>query len=159
MLKRTENSGPRCLDERRHTLQYPTGDTIDERRISNKDKRNGNRAADNVQPVARGSPAARLRSLVARPLAIEANMVQPTPSFDVRERLGTAPAPRGRSSESRLGTRSGPPQVAHQATTSIATQPTRTPLAQRISQADPAAVIDMSKISELLRNRPDPSNW
>ena len=59
-----------------------------------------------VNPVARGSTASRVRSHVPRPLAnrlgplaTEANVVQPTPSSDVRERLGTAPAPRGRSLE------------------------------------------------------------
>ena len=119
-----------------------------------------------VNPVARGSPDGRVRSHVPQPLAnrlgppaTEANVVQPTPTSDARERLRTVPGLRGRSLENRLGTRGGPPQVAHQATTSIATQPTRTPPAQRISQADHAAVIDTSKVSELLRNRPDPSPW
>ena len=120
-----------------------------------------------VNLVARGRPACRVRSYVPRPLAnrlgplaTEANVVQPTPSSDVRERLGTAPAPRGRSLENRLGTRGGPPQnEAHQATTIIAAQSTRTPPARRILQVDPAAAIDTSKISELLRNRPNPSPW
>ena len=84
-----------------------------------------------VNPVARGSPAGKVRSHVPRPLAsrpgplaTEANVVQPTPSSDVRERLGTAPAPRDRSLENRLGTRGGPPQnVAHQATAGSAAQP------------------------------------
>ena len=49
--------------------------------------------------------------------------------------------------------------MAPQATTSTATQPKRTPPTQRMSQADPAAVIDTSKVSELLRNIPDNSPW
>ena len=119
-----------------------------------------------LNPVARESPAARVKSHVPQtlanrlgPLATEANMVQRLPSSDVRERLGTASSSRGRTLENRLGTRGGPPQVGLQATTSTATQRTRTPPTQRISQADPAAVIDTSKVSELLRNRPDPSPW
>ena len=65
-----------------------------------------------VYPVARGSPAGRVESLVPQPLAnrlgplaTEANVVQPIPSSDVRERLGTATALRDRSLENRLGTR------------------------------------------------------
>ena len=119
-----------------------------------------------VKAVKRGSPAGRVRSHVLQPLAnglgplaTEANMVQPTPSSDVRERSGTAPAPRRRSLENRHETRGSPPQVDPQATTSNATQPSRTPPAQRISQADPAVVIDTIKVSELLRNRADPSPW
>ena len=110
-----------------------------------------------VDPVARGSTAGRVRSHVPQPLAdrlgpltVRANVVQPTPSSDVRERLGTAPTLRGRSSENRLGTRGDPPQVAHQATTSTASQPTRAPSTQRSSQADPAAIFDTSRLSELL---------
>ena len=117
-----------------------------------------------VNPVVRCSPAVRVESHVPQPLAIrleplttEANVVQPTPSSDVRERLGTAPTPRGRSLENRHGTRGGPPQVAPQATTSTASQPTRAPSAQRNSQADPAAIIDRSKISAVLWKRPGPS--
>ena len=75
-----------------------------------------------VKPVARGSPAGMVRSHVPQPLAkrleplnTEANVVQPTPSSDVRERGW------------RLGTRGGPSQVAPQATTSTANQPARTP--------------------------------
>ena len=96
-----------------------------------------------VNPVARGSPAGGVRSHVPQtlanrlgPLATETNVVQPTPSSDVRERLATASAPRGRSFENLLETRDGPSQVAPQATTSTATQPTRTPPAQRISYED-----------------------
>ena len=55
-----------------------------------------------VNPVARRSPAGRVRSHVPQPLAnrlgpraTEANAVQPSPSSDVKDRLGTAPAPRG----------------------------------------------------------------
>ena len=91
-----------------------------------------------VNPVARGSPAGRVRSHVPQPLAnhlgplaTEKNVMQPTPSSDVRESLGTAPAPRRRSLKNQLGTRSGPPQVAPQVTTSTATQPTRTPTTYR----------------------------
>ena len=40
-----------------------------------------------------------------------------------------------------------------------ASQPARAASAQRNSQADPAAIIDTSKVSELLWNRPDPSPW
>ena len=61
-------------------------------------------------PVARGSPAGRVESHVPRPLAnclgplaTEANVVQTTPSSDVRERLGTAPASRDRSWKIDLG--------------------------------------------------------
>ena len=63
-----------------------------------------------VNPVVRGSPAGRVRSHVTQPLAdrlgpltTDPNAVQPTPS-----------------SENILVTRGGPPQVAHQATTSSA---------------------------------------
>ena len=49
--------------------------------------------------------------------------------------------------------------MAPQATTSTATQPTRTPPAQRNSQADSQAMIDTSKVSELLWNRSDPNHW
>ena len=65
-----------------------------------------------VNPVARGSPAGRVKYHVPRPLAnrlgplaTEANVVQPTNSSEVRERLGTAPAPRSRSLENRHGAR------------------------------------------------------
>ena len=100
-----------------------------------------------VNPVARGSPAGRVRSHVPRPLANrlgplakEANVVQPNSNSDMRERLG--------NEENRHGTGGGPPlNDAHQATTSIAAQPTRTP------QVDPAAVINTSRITEL------PSTW
>ena len=68
-----------------------------------------------VNPVARGSSAGRVISHVPRPLAnrlgtlaTEANLVQTTTSFDVRERLGTAPAPRDQSLESRFGTERRP---------------------------------------------------
>ena len=106
-----------------------------------------------VNPGQRGSPAGRVSSHV--PLTTEANVVQPTTSSDMRERLGTTPASRGRSLESRRG--GGPPQVATQPTTSTANQPKKVPSAQKNSQADPAAIIDTSKTSELLWNRPDPS--
>ena len=49
--------------------------------------------------------------------------------------------------------------MAPQATTNTATQPKRTSPTQRTSQATSAAVIDTSKVSELLRNRPDSSPW
>ena len=70
-----------------------------------------------VNPVARGSSASRVRSQVPQPLAdrlgpltTEANVVQPSPSSNLREMLGTAPAPRGWSLENRIGTIGGPPQ-------------------------------------------------
>ena len=99
--------------------------------------------------MTRGSPAGRVRSHVPQALVnrlghltTEANVVQPSPSSDVRERLDTTPAPRGRSLENRFGTRSGPQQVAPQVTANTT--------AQNTSQADPAAVIDTSRVSELL---------
>ena len=95
-----------------------------------------------VNPVARGSPAGRVRSHIPQTLVnllglltTEANLVQSAPSSDVRERLGIAPAPRGRSLDNRLGTRGGPHQVAPQATASTTAQQTRTSTAQRTSQA------------------------
>ena len=91
-----------------------------------------------VNPVARGSPAGRVRFHVPHPLAnrlgpltTEVNVVQPTPSSD----------------------------VTPQATTSTTNQPTSALSAQRISQADAAAVLYMSKVSEFLWIRPDPSPW
>ena len=70
-----------------------------------------------VNPVARGSSASRVRSHVPQPLAdrmgpltTEANVVQLTPSSNLREMLGTATAPRGWSLENRIGTIGGPPQ-------------------------------------------------
>ena len=61
--------------------------------------------------MTRGSPAGKLMSCVpqqlANCLATKANVAQPTPSSDVRERFGTVPTPGGRSLENRLGTRNG----------------------------------------------------
>ena len=73
-----------------------------------------------VNPVMRSSPAGRLRSRVPPqplanclgPLVTEANIKQHIPSYDVRERRGTAPAPRGRRLENRTGSKNGPQQVA-----------------------------------------------
>ena len=76
-----------------------------------------------VNPVTRGSPAGRVRSFVPQALVnrlgsltTETNVVQPSPSSDVRERLGTAPAFRSRFLENRFGTRSRAQQVAPQVT-------------------------------------------
>ena len=119
-----------------------------------------------VNPVTQGSPAGRVRShipqaLVNRlgPLTTEANVVQPSLSSDVRERLVTAPAPRGRFLENCLGTRSGPQQVAPQVTANTAAQHSRASPAQRTSRVDPVAVIDTSRVSELLWKKADPSPW
>ena len=119
-----------------------------------------------VNPVTRGSPAGRVRShvpeaLVNRlgPLTTQANVVQPSPSFDVRERLGTAPAPRGRSLENRRGTRSGPQQVAPQVTANTTAHHSRASTAQGTSRADLGALIDMSRVSELPWKRAEPSPW
>ena len=49
--------------------------------------------------------------------------------------------------------------MPHQATTSTSSQPTSAPSVQRNLQADSAAVIDTIRISELLWNRSDPSQW
>ena len=117
-----------------------------------------------VNPVTPGSPAGRVRSHVPlvnrlKPLTTEANVVQPSPSSNVRERLGTAPTARGRSLENSLGTRSGPQQVASQVTANTTAQHSRASPAQRTSRADPAAAIHMSRVSELLWNIADPSPW
>ena len=62
-----------------------------------------------VNPVTRVSTARMVRSHVPQalvnrlgPLTTETNVVQPYPSSDVRERLETAPVPRGQSLENRL---------------------------------------------------------
>ena len=86
-------------------------------------------------------------------------MMQPAPSSDMKERLGTTLASRVRSLENRLGTRCGPPQGSPQETTSTAAQHARMPQTQRKSQADTAAVMDTMKVNDSLWNRPDPSPW
>ena len=119
-----------------------------------------------VNLVTRGSPAGRVRSHVPRalvnrlgPLTTVANVVQPTPGSDVRERLGTTPAPRRQSLENCLGARGAPQQVATQETANTTAQHTRASPAQVTSRADPAAVIDTSRVGELLWNRAYSTPW
>ena len=87
MLKAT--GGPRRLDARWYTLHYPTRDT---RAFQTKKEEMEAELRTMVNPVARGSPAGRVRSHVPQPLvnrlgplATEANVVKPTLSSDVRE--------------------------------------------------------------------------
>ena len=55
--------------------------------------------------------------------------------------------------------RSGPLQVASQVTANTMVQHSRASPAQGTSRAYPAAVIDTSRVSELLWNRAEPSTW
>ena len=119
-----------------------------------------------INPVTRGSPAGRVRSHVPQalvnglgPLTTEANVVQPSHSSDGRERLGTSPAPRGQFLENGLGTRGGPQQVAPQVTANTLSQHSRASPARGTSLADLAAVINTSRVSEIVRIRADPSRW
>ena len=74
-----------------------------------------------------------------------------------RSPRSVAPAFRGDSTwDKRWSTTT---KVAHEATTSTASQPKSATSAQRNSQADPAAVFDTSRVSELLWNRSDPRRF
>ena len=111
----------------------------------------GDRVRDNVpEPL-----ASRLG-----PLAMEMGATAPVvPRSDVRERLGTAPPPRGQPLESRIARPIDQSQTSSQTVARSSNPPATAPAlaGSPSTSATPAEGIEPNSV--LLWNRPDPSGW